>query len=117
YDREANDHGEDLNGVAAGQIPLWFDIGARLGGHVFVGGYFQYGFVVLADRISNDCEDADNAPGVSASCSAQDLRLGANVHYHFGGPGASLDPWIGGGLGYEWFGFSESLSFAGQSVD
>ena len=41
------------------------------------------------------------------SCSAKDLRLGLNVHYHFS-PGESFDPWVGLGAGYEWLVLDES---------
>ena len=41
------------------------------------------------------------------SCSAKDLRLGLNVHYHFS-PGESFDPWVGLGAGYEWLALDES---------
>lgn len=41
------------------------------------------------------------------SCSAADVRLGLNVHYHFS-PGESFDPWVGVGAGYEWLVLDES---------
>jgi hypothetical protein len=121
YDREETDSSNnDIKDGVAGQIPLWVDIGARLNGQLFIGGYVVYGVGLLADEFSNDCDDADQAAdalGGSVSCSVSDVRLGANVHYHFGAPGASLDPWIGAGLGYEWLTLSEGISVGSQAVD
>lgn len=91
--------------VTIGQIPLWFDIGARMGKHAYLGGYLQYGVALLSDELSAYCDELDRsfeARGGGAECRVHDLRLGANFHYHFGGLRAPLDPWVGGGFGYEW---------------
>ena len=120
YDGEGNDSGDDLSEGVAGQIPLWVDAGARIGGKLFVGGYAVYGLGILSDEFSNDCDDADQAAdavGGSVSCSASDVRLGAQVQYHFGEAGASIDPWVGGGLGYEWLSISEQIEVSGEDAD
>jgi hypothetical protein len=103
---DANQAGASLeiNSDAAGQIPIWFDLGARIG-QVYVGGYIAYGIVVYSSEHADDCERIDEfaqGRGGSATCTFHGLRLGANAHYHFGAPGASIDPWLGGGFGYEW---------------
>jgi hypothetical protein len=94
----------EVKSDAVGQIPIWFDLGVRKG-QVYVGGYFAYGIVVFSSDHADDCERLDRFAqerGGSARCSFHGLRLGANAHYHFGAPGASPDPWLGGGVGYEW---------------
>lgn len=120
YDEEGNDSGDDLNEGIAGQIPLWVDAGARIGGKLFVGGYAVYGLGILAEEFSDDCDDADQAAdalGGSVSCSVSDVRLGAQVQYHFGEAGASIDPWVGGGFGYEWLSVSEEIEVSAGDAD
>jgi len=84
------------------QVPFWFDVGYRIIPEIYVGGYFQYGF-----GITHNCPDG-------ASCSANDIRLGANIHYH-PRAGYAVDPWLGFGVGYEFFNLSSSGG--GQSAD
>jgi hypothetical protein len=79
----------------AGQIPLWLDVGYRALPELFVGAYFQYGFGFMGDLFDESC-DVDGI-----DCSASDVRLGVQVHYHIM-PFQSVDPWVGLGLGYEW---------------
>jgi hypothetical protein len=120
YDEEGTASGEDLSEGVAGQIPLWVDAGARIGGKLFVGGYVVYGIGILSDEFSNDCDDADQAAdafGGSVSCSISDVRLGAQVQYHFGEAGASIDPWVGGGLGYEWLSLGQRIELSGEDAD
>ena len=121
---DASQAGEsfEINSDAAGQIPIWFDLGARIG-QVFVGGYFAYGIIVFSDEHADDCERIDEFAqglGGSASCSFHSLRLGANAHYHFGAAleeGAPIDPWFGGGLGYEWLSQGFFLEARGEEGD
>ena len=80
----------DLSDFASSQIPLWFDIGYRINENLFAGAYLSYGLVQLAD---DACPDG-------ADCSASDIRLGVQGHYHLS-PGESIDPWFGLGIGYE----------------
>lgn len=70
-------------------IPVQLDIGVRLGGSVFLGGYFSYGFGGSVD--SSLC---------TGSCSPSVLRFGGQVHWHPMGS-VGTDPWIGLGSGYE----------------
>jgi hypothetical protein len=95
-----------VNGdLAQGQVPLWFDLGARAGSRAFIGAYLQYGVVVLDQEVIDSCEELDRTyreQGGDASCRVHDLRLGAQVHYHFAPPGQRWDPWVGAGFGYEW---------------
>jgi hypothetical protein len=97
----------DISDTVSGVVPLWVDLGYRVTPHVMVGGYFAYGFALLAGDLKDSCD----ASGLD--CSAHQIRLGAQVHYHFQ-PGQSLDPWIGAGIGWEWLG--ETLSAGGRDA-
>jgi Autotransporter beta-domain/PEGA domain len=72
-------------------IPLMVEIGARIGGHVFLGAYFQYG--VGGSTNGDTC-------GAGFSCSPSTLRFGGEVHWHPLG-NVPVDPWVGLGSGYE----------------
>ena len=87
----------------AGQVPLWLDVGYRLNGAVYLGGFAQYGFGIVNDDRQDGCR-LDNV-----SCSASDVRLGVMGRYHL--PAISqLSPWLGFGVGYEWATFSINTS-------
>jgi hypothetical protein len=106
-ERPGDDSGDDIDEFARGQVPIWFDIGARLDEKWFVGGYIQYGVVVFSKPLVRECDEFDLRASAGdgdgrADCSFHDLRLGAEVQYHFGKPVSSFDPWVGGGVGYEW---------------
>jgi hypothetical protein len=85
----------DLSDAVGGQVPLILDVGYRVIPNLFLGLYAQYGFAWVGDTFDEACD----LPG--ASCSAHDIRLGIEAHYHFK-PREKLDPWIGLGVGYEW---------------
>jgi hypothetical protein len=107
---------DDMSDVTAGQIPLWLDIGARIRERVFVGAYFSYGFGILGGDFSDACDEAEevaDAAGASFSCSTSDMRLGAQAIYHFGAP-SETHPWLGGGIGYEWWSFGQSVEVGSQ---
>jgi len=72
-------------------IPVMLDVGVRLGGAVFLGAYFSYGFAGSTDPA---------ACGSGFTCSPSTLRFGGQVHWHPLGS-AGTDPWIGLGSGYE----------------
>jgi hypothetical protein len=82
--------GVSLGDVVSGQIPLQLDAMWRLDRSWSLGVYFQYGFATLAGAF---CP-------AGATCSGQNLRLGAQAAYAFAGGGTG--PWIGAGLGAEW---------------
>jgi len=97
-----------LDELYAGVVPLWFDLGYRITPNVMVGAYFQYGFGILPDSASEGCDVVD--------CSRSNMRLGAQVHYHFL-PWETVDPWLGAGIGYEWAHQSVSGTIFGQTLD
>jgi hypothetical protein len=78
-------------------LPIWLDAGYRLSRQFYVGAYFQWAPAFVA---------GDSCPK-NLSCSAYDLRAGANVHWHFkwliahGAWAPAFDPWIGLGTGFE----------------
>jgi len=84
--------GDDLDKVYSGALPLVLDVGYRVTPNVYFGLYGQYGFGIVASN-----------PGCSngVTCTGTSTRFGLNVHYHFQ-PKETADPWIGGGIGYEW---------------
>jgi hypothetical protein len=88
---------DDLNKVFNGVVPLWFDLGYRVGPTVSFGAFFQYGFGVL-NTSSNGSDAGCKTSGVS--CSASDLTFGADFAVHLS-PDGSLDPWLSAGIGYE----------------
>lgn len=82
---------------AAGQIPVGVDLGVRVARPLIVGVYGQVGTVLT--RSSNDWTSVCPA---AADCSGTDVQAGVQAHYHFA-PGQRLDPWLGMGIGYEWY--------------
>ncbi len=80
--------GAALSDAATGTIPIWVDAGFKFNPHVYVGGYFQYGFVLPS-----------NCPS-GASCSGSDMRFGADLLYHVT-PQGNLESYVGVGVGYE----------------
>jgi PEGA domain len=72
-------------------IPIQLEVGARVSGVVFLGGYFSYGFA--------GSTDAARCP-TGYSCSPSTLRFGGQAHWHPLG-NVGTDPWVGIGSGYE----------------
>ena len=87
--------GADLNQGISGAVPLWLDLGYRAMPELFVGLYTHYGFGFVGDSLDPVCSLS------GLDCSASDVRLGIQAHYH-PAPRGSVDPWIGLGFGYEW---------------
>ncbi|MGZ6134785.1 MAG: PEGA domain-containing protein [Myxococcaceae bacterium] len=82
---------QSLSEIDSYTIPIQLDLGVRLGGSWFLGGYFSYGFA--GSNTTTFCS-------TSGDCSPSTLRVGGEVHWHPLGS-ASIDPWIGIGSGYE----------------
>lgn len=89
----------DLGDFVSGQVPLWLDVGYRINGALYLGGYFQYGFGIVNDDRQNGCRNAN------VDCSASDIRLGVMGRYALGWLGSTI-PWVGLGIGYERVNFS-----------
>ena len=89
-----NAAGTPLNNVVFGMIPIGVDAGWFFNPHLYAGVYLYYGFGLAAGLGIDTCGEDESG------CSAKTVRVGALVHWHFN-PSGLLDPWIGGGLGYE----------------
>ena len=100
----------DLSKVYNGVIPIWVDAGYRLNPNMMIGAFFQYGIGLVNTSNAPECK----TPGVS--CSGNDLKFGAQFHYHLM-PEQTIDPWGGIGIGYEIANLSESSggASAGES--
>lgn len=110
------DDNSDLSDGIKGMIPLQLDLGYRVTPAFSIGGYVMYGIGFAGDDISKACDAAEGQPGVSASCTAHDIRLGIQAQYHFL-PRKRLDPWVGAGLGYEWLTVGADVSGGGAEAD
>ena len=75
-----------------GMIPFWIDFGYRFNKYVFFGPYVNFGVAIQSD---SSCT-------TGYSCHGIDFRLGGTVQLHVL-PGARFNPWLGLGLGYEWY--------------
>jgi hypothetical protein len=80
--------------VLLGAVPVGVDAGWFFSRHFYAGLYFVYGFGVGAGQNNDTCSEIDT------DCNATLYRFGAVAHYHLN-PGATWDPWVGAGLGYE----------------
>jgi len=100
---EGSEYGErpKMSEVFKGAIPLQVEAGYFFNSNVYLGAYFQYAPVLIAD----DC-------GSDVSCSANQMRFGINASYHFRA-GEKFMPWMGLGIGYEMLNVKASSSEAG----
>jgi hypothetical protein len=80
--------GTSLGKVYGSKLPLWGELGYRLSRSFSVGGYFQYAFA-----FPDQC-------GSGMSCSGSVVRFGVEGIFRIL-PDATLDPWVGAGIGYE----------------
>lgn len=92
--------GADLADGVKALIPVQVELNYKLMKNLALGGYFSYAFGMLGDAESDFCD----LNGID--CSASGMRLGIQAIYDFS-PGASFDPWVGLGIGYEWLNLSE----------
>jgi hypothetical protein len=98
---------DSLSNTVSNRIPLWFDLGYRVNPALMVGAYFIYGITSI---------NTSNLPGCTmsgVSCSANDVEVGAELHYHLL-PDRKFDPWLGVGAGYEII--SESVTASGTTL-
>ena len=77
------------------QVPIQIDLNYKFMKNLAVGGYFSYAFGFVGGDTKDLCD------AFSADCSGSAMRLGLQLNYDFS-PGASFDPWVGVGFGYEW---------------
>jgi len=91
----------DLNDLTPWRAPVWVDLGYALSGALTIGGYAQVGVGGVGDACVGDCDWSD-------------IRVGAQAELRFA-PGASVNPWLGAGLGWEWLSFRQLVT--GQIPD
>jgi opacity protein-like surface antigen len=77
----------DLGDVVDGNVPVGLEVGFRFARALEIGGYFEYGWGIEADEVSD--------VGVDVST----LRLGAQLNYLLA-PEAELMPYVGIGFGW-----------------
>jgi hypothetical protein len=94
--RDPADAERDLSDLTPWRAPVWVDIGYALSGAMTIGVYAQVGVGGVGDACAGDCDWSD-------------IRLGADVEWRFL-PGATVDPWLGAGLGWEWLSFRQLIS-------
>jgi hypothetical protein len=80
--------GDSLGATVGVLVPLWLDLGARIGDHVYVGPYGVFGVGNEGSALS------------ACSCAILYGRAGLNALYHLR-PREWVDPWFGVGAGYE----------------
>jgi hypothetical protein len=86
----------------AWQVPVAFDLGAKVTRAIFVGGYLQLGFGAEGsdNEVSAFCDDNDSNFENDVSCSVVTVRLGLEGNYQFQ-PDQRINPWLGYGFGFE----------------
>lgn len=84
------------------KVPLILEGGYRFRDRFYLGGYVEYAYGAGTPRSRLFCPQADPAqPRVTdTNCSMRDIRFGAMAAVHFA-PHATVDPWLGFGMGYE----------------
>ncbi len=97
-----------LSDLVDGQVPLQVEAMYRFDPSWSLGLYFQYGFAFVSDVYC--------PAGTGVSCSARDVRFGAQVHYRF--PSQGFVPWVGLGFGGEWGTVTaEFMGFSGDVAE
>lgn len=82
----------ELRDLTPWRAPLWLDVGYRVAPATTLGAYLQLGVGESGDACEGECDWSD-------------LRAGIQGQFRLAAPEASLQPWIGAGLGYEWLSF------------
>jgi hypothetical protein len=99
--------GSNMGDTFSGQVPIGIDIGWKFIPELFVGAYGSLGFGGTSGATAGACAALD------ATCVTVSLRLGLEALVYLA-PSASIDPWLGYGIGIESTGFSASVG--GQTV-
>jgi opacity protein-like surface antigen len=94
-------NGDELARRYAYQLPIIFDLGAKVHEAIFIGAYFGLGFGSEGSdgRIEAYCDDNDDNFQNDVSCSTLSIELGLRGQYHFQ-PGKSFNPYLGYGIGF-----------------
>src|ERR1700722_818413 len=100
-------NGSSLYDIVQGEVAIQGEAGWFFTPHLYLGAYFLYGFGV--GTVQND-----QCTGLDQECSANLIRFGLAVHWHFK-PDNWLDPWVGLGLGYEILNVTQTDDVDGSS--
>jgi hypothetical protein len=76
-------------------LPVGLEVGWRFWDHLTVGAHGQYAFGFLDPALEEDCD------AFGSTCAVSTIRVGIHALYAFR-PAASVDPWLGVGIGFEW---------------
>lgn len=87
--------GMSLDYWITGQVPVSLELGYRFDRHLVIGFAGQYGFGFVNQDHTVPCNNG-------VSCSASVTRIGLEATWNLL-PKVRLGPWIGLGVGYEWF--------------
>jgi hypothetical protein len=94
--------GDSLPARFSGQLPLLIGLGAKVTPQLYVGSYLggSFGSDGTDTRVDRACTDSDDDLRNDIACNSSTLRIGLEAQYHFL-PAASVNPWIGYGIGPE----------------
>ncbi|MBF5043088.1 hypothetical protein FGE12_11880 [Aggregicoccus sp. 17bor-14] len=95
--------GDSLSDSFDAQVPLTLDVGGKIGGHFFLGGYAGLGLGGAGRRFDLACS------GVDVECVGYSFRLGVLAQYNLA-PAAKVNPWLGYGAGVEGSGVAVSTA-------
>jgi outer membrane protein W len=98
------DPGASLSNIVSNRIPLELELGYRVNPALMIGAYFTYAVV----SINTGQAYGGACSGGGVSCSANDVEVGAQLHYHLL-PDRKFDPWLGIGAGYEIISFNATV--------
>jgi opacity protein-like surface antigen len=94
--------GDTLSSRYSWQVPLGFDLGAKVTESIFLGAYVVFGIGAEGSDIRTEayCDDDDSNLENDVSCTASTLKFGLEARYSFD-PGERWSPWLGYGAGFE----------------
>jgi hypothetical protein len=84
----------EMSDTFGGQVPLSFNLGAKITERIYLGAYLGFGFGGVSGDFEKSCND------VHYDCSSMSVRMGLEIQYAFM-PRQKTNPWIGYGIGFE----------------
>jgi hypothetical protein len=96
----------DASDFIKAMIPIQVDLNYKLNKNLALGVYFSYAFGTVGDLAQDFCDAIPDS-----DCSASGMRFGIQALYDFS-PGASFNPWVGLGTGWE----SATFSIVGEDI-
>jgi hypothetical protein len=93
-----------LDAFVDGKVALWLEVGYRFDPRVRAGFFLELAPTTL---VSLSC--------FRSECDASDIRFGIDVQFHFG-PGRTVDPWLGLGVGIEYLSANTGEDVDGNGI-